>query len=59
MVVLSDDVVVTAEVLSIGVLCGVVVPLIVDEADVAMHVEDMLTFNVTMYPSTVPLISSK
>jgi len=47
-VVLSDVVVVTADVLSIGVLCAVVDPLTVDEAEVAMHVEDMLTFNVTI-----------
>ena len=48
MVVLSDVVVVTADVFSIGVLCGVVVPLLVDEAEVAMHVEGMLSFNVTI-----------
>ena len=37
----------------------VVVPLSIDEAEVAIHVEAMVSFNFTMYPSTVSLASSK
>ena len=45
---------------SFDVVCLiVVVPLSVVEAEVAIHVEDMLSFNFTMYPSTVSLTSSK
>ena len=56
-VVLSG--VTTADVLLIGVVWSVVVLLIVDQVEELAHVEDMLLFNVSMYPLTVSLTSAK
>ena len=60
--VTSTDVVVAVvgvSVIVVVVVSKVVVPLSIDEAEVAIHVEAMVSFNFTMYPSTVSLASSK